>query len=361
MKNQAKNILLLTLLLVNGPVFAKCGPQQLETAESLAAQASAINDLNERALLLREALQLCARFDWWMSLGKTQGMLNNWLDAVDAFAYARDFHEPNERGELSAVKISQKATANSMLAEAYWEAGNSAYALSAVEEAKIQFEVIKRPIPPSLLQLQAKIDDSLAVSDAGTLARSIEIQRSRSSRGIGLRPKIETTTGNKENTSVDTAASVDITNMTDSADDNAVPVTFTETPSPPAANHVAPVPSQTAEAKINIQVLFDFDSDNLASEGLQSVEQMARAIEQLNLNESSVILLIGHTDSKGAEQYNQNLSERRARAVLKKLSESASIRARIKAEGRGESELRYPGDTRDVHRRNRRVELVIRN
>jgi len=47
--------------------------------------------------------------------------------------------------------------------------------------------------------------------------------------------------------------------------------------------------------------------------------------------------------------------------VLTKLSASATTRARITAEGRGESELRYPGNTRDVHRRNRRVELVIRN
>jgi len=361
MKIQTLNIVLLTLLLVNGPVFAKCGPQQLEVAESLATQASTTNNLNERALRLREALQLCTRFDWWINLGKTQGLLNNWLDAADAFMYARDFYGPNERGEFSAVNISRKALANSMLAEAYWEAGNPAYALSAVEEAKLQLEVIKRPIPPSLLQLQAKIDDALAVSDAGTLARSIEIQRSRSSRGVGVRPKIETSAGNKEHSSVAADASGDSDNVTNSSDDNTVQVAATVTPSTPAASPVASVPSQTAEAKINIQVLFDFDSDRLASEGLESVEQMARAIEQLNLTESSVVVLIGHTDSKGAAQYNQKLSERRARAVLAKLSASATTRARIKAEGRGESELRYPGDSRDVHRRNRRVELVIRN
>jgi outer membrane protein OmpA-like peptidoglycan-associated protein len=361
MNKKKINILLVILLLINGTVFAKCGPQQLETAESLAAQASEINDLNEKVLLLREALQLCSSFDWWMKLGETQGMLNYWLDAADAFAYARDFYEPNERGELSAVKISQKATANSKLAEAYWEAGNPAYALSAVEEAKIQFEVIKRPIPTSLLQLQAKIDDSLAVSDAGTLARTIEIQRSRSSRGVGLRPRVETIAASTENSSVNTVAAVDIPAATGLADDNAVPVTAAVIPSHHATNTVASAPTHTAEAKINIQVLFDFDSDRLASAGLQSVEQMARAIEQLNLNESAVIVLIGHTDSKGAEQYNQDLSERRARAVLTKLADSASIRARILAEGRGESELRYPGNTRDDHRRNRRVELVIQN
>jgi len=354
-------MLILTLLLVNGSVFAKCGPQQLDTAESLAAQASATNDLNERVLLLREALQVCTRFDWWMKLGVTQGELQNWLDAVDAFVYARDFYVPNERGELSAGQISRQAIANSMLAEAYWEAGNPAYALSAVEEAKLRFEVIKRPIPPSLLQLQARIDDALAVSDAGTLARSIDIQRSRSSRGVGLRPRIATVAVNNENSSVDTDASGDAAYETESLDNSAVPVTSALLPSTPAASPAASAPRPRTEAKINIQVLFDFDSDRLASEGLKSVGQMARAIEQLNLNASSVIVVIGHTDSTGAEQYNQKLSERRARAVLRKLSDSALIRARIKAEGRGESELRYPGESRDVHRRNRRVELVIRN
>jgi len=355
MINRAIPISVLTLLLVNGSVFAKCGPQQLESAESLAAQASAVNDLNERVLLLREALKLCTQFDWWMKLGMTQGELKHWQDAADAFVYARDFYVPNERGELSAGKISRQAIANSRLAEAYWEAGNPAYALSALEEAKLQFEVIQRPIPPSLLQLQAKIDDALAISDAGTLARSIDIQRSRSSRGVGLRPRIETVTVVNDNASVDTA------DETESVDNDAVPVTSALAPSPPAASPAASAPHSTAEAKINIQVLFDFDSDRLASEGLKSVEQMARAIEQLNLGESSVIVVIGHTDSTGAEQYNQKLSERRARAVLTRLSESAPVRARIKAEGRGESELRYPGDSRDVHRRNRRVELVIRN
>lgn len=361
MKSRARNILCVTLLLVNGPIFAKCGPQQLGSAESLVTQASTVNDLNERALLLREALQLCTRYDWWMNLGKTQGMLNNWLDAADAFMYARDFHQPNERGELSAVNISRKATANALLAEAYWEAGNPAYALSAVEEAKLQLDVIKRPIPTSLLQLQAKIDDALAVSDAGMLARSIEIQRTRSARGVGLRPTIETSAGDKEHASVNADASGNITDTANLASDSTVHVASAATPSPPAANPVAAVPSRTTEAKINIQVLFDFDSDRLANEGLQSVEQMARAIEQLDLSAASTIVLIGHTDSKGAAQYNQQLSERRARTVLTQLSASATTKASIKAEGRGESELRYPGDTPDVHRRNRRVELVIRN
>ena len=361
MKNLTGHYLLLTLLLVNGPVSAKCGPQQLGTAESLTAQASATNDLNESALLLREALQLCTRYDWWMKLGEIQGRLNNWLDAADAYMYARDFYQPNEHGELSAVNINRKADANSMLAEAYWEAGNPAFALSAVEEAKLQLEVIKRPIPSSLLQLQAKIDDSLAVSDAGTLARSIEIQRSRSSRGVGLRPKIEPPAETRQNPPVAAATSGEITDATDAAIENAVPGSSAVALATPAASPAATVPPPTTEAKINLQVLFDFDSDRLADAGLQSVEQMARAIEQLNLNESAVVVLIGHTDSKGAAQYNQKLSERRARAVLAKLAESASIRARIIAEGRGESEPRYPGNTRDVHRRNRRVELVIRN
>jgi OOP family OmpA-OmpF porin len=67
----------------------------------------------------------------------------------------------------------------------------------------------------------------------------------------------------------------------------------------------------------------------------------------------------GHADSTGPEGYNQNLSERRAKAVVKYLVDSVGIEAsRLKAVGHGEMKPAYPNDTKANRAKNRRVEFT---
>ncbi|MCL7973979.1 MAG: OmpA family protein [marine benthic group bacterium] len=73
--------------------------------------------------------------------------------------------------------------------------------------------------------------------------------------------------------------------------------------------------------------------------------------------------LRGHTDSRGAESYNQMLSEKRAQSVLDHMLEVepglAAYRDRISAVGFGETQPIASNDTDEGRQRNRRVEFHI--
>ena len=71
------------------------------------------------------------------------------------------------------------------------------------------------------------------------------------------------------------------------------------------------------------------------------------------------IKIIGHTDNVGKDAANQKLSEGRANAVLKELIERGIDKARIEAEGRGESQPIDTNDTEEGRQNNRRVEIEI--
>jgi outer membrane protein OmpA-like peptidoglycan-associated protein len=71
----------------------------------------------------------------------------------------------------------------------------------------------------------------------------------------------------------------------------------------------------------------------------------------------SVLLLIGHTDAKGSQQFNQFLSERRALAVLDHLVRTFAINpTRLRAYGRGKTSLKFPAEP--LSSKNRRVQIV---
>ena len=103
---------------------------------------------------------------------------------------------------------------------------------------------------------------------------------------------------------------------------------------------------------------FDFNRADLRPE---SRETLALIAGILFTSEDFAITISGHTDARGNRQYNQRLSERRARAVADFLIEAGLAAERFTVEGLGEA---YPLDTGNsdaAHARNRRVELGIVN
>jgi outer membrane protein OmpA-like peptidoglycan-associated protein len=64
----------------------------------------------------------------------------------------------------------------------------------------------------------------------------------------------------------------------------------------------------------------------------------------------------GHTDGKGQAAYNQQLSERRAAAVVQYLAQRGVGTERLQAQGKGFSELLKPEDP--LAAENRRVRIV---
>tara|TARA_R110002167_G_scaffold20976_6_gene76332 strand:+ start:708 stop:1382 length:675 start_codon:yes stop_codon:yes gene_type:complete len=80
----------------------------------------------------------------------------------------------------------------------------------------------------------------------------------------------------------------------------------------------------------------------------------------LNRYDQSTIDIIGHADSDGAEDYNLDLSRRRASSVAQYLVSRNVLADRLYVDGRGESDPVASNATAEGKAMNRRVEIVIR-
>jgi outer membrane protein OmpA-like peptidoglycan-associated protein len=67
----------------------------------------------------------------------------------------------------------------------------------------------------------------------------------------------------------------------------------------------------------------------------------------------------GHTDSKGSDEYNKGLSNRRAASVVNWLLKKGIDRKRLKSVGYGESQPLFDNETEEGRANNRRVEFHI--
>ena len=105
-------------------------------------------------------------------------------------------------------------------------------------------------------------------------------------------------------------------------------------------------------------VTFATDSDQLSA---QADSVLANVVEQIKKYPSGGDLTItGHTDDVADDAHNQDLSERRAKAVsgrLKKLTDLSTWKESVS--GKGESSPRVPNDTDERRQINRRVEITL--
>jgi len=131
-----------------------------------------------------------------------------------------------------------------------------------------------------------------------------------------------------------------------------------EAPPPPPPVAQAPPPPPPVKKKIVLRsVHFDFDKATLKPEAKAILDEAVQVLE----HEGSVDIIVeGHTDSVGTEQYNLGLSRRRADTVRAYLVDHGIVRSRITAEGMGESKPVASNDTADGRAQNRRVELHVK-
>jgi outer membrane protein OmpA-like peptidoglycan-associated protein len=110
--------------------------------------------------------------------------------------------------------------------------------------------------------------------------------------------------------------------------------------------------------EIAASVYFDTASDVIQTRSYELLDQVATV-----LNSATYIQLVrveGHTDDRGDDDYNLDLSQRRAASVLRYLSENGGVDAsRLESEGFGETQPIDDNDTRSGRAANRRVEFVI--
>ncbi|MBN7808550.1 OmpA family protein [Agrobacterium rosae] len=108
-------------------------------------------------------------------------------------------------------------------------------------------------------------------------------------------------------------------------------------------------------------VLFDFDKSEIRADARSALTKLAQVLSAMD---KSDVQIIGHTDAKGSDAYNDRLSERRAASVKDWLSEYG-VMSKMTTEGKGE---RFPvapnqtmsgGDDPQGRQKNRRVEFII--
>jgi outer membrane protein OmpA-like peptidoglycan-associated protein len=95
------------------------------------------------------------------------------------------------------------------------------------------------------------------------------------------------------------------------------------------------VPTQ---AKLDLTIHFDFNSDKLQDRSKPLLDNLASAMKNERLSELK-FRVEGHTDAKGTASYNEALSKRRADAVVSYLAQQGIAASRLQPEGKGFREL----------------------
>ncbi len=103
-------------------------------------------------------------------------------------------------------------------------------------------------------------------------------------------------------------------------------------------------------------ILFGFDSSTLQPEAKANISKLAVILKKYP---DTNILVTGHTDSDGSDQYNQDLSERRAKSVSDYAMLQGVNSSRLSIIGLGETEPVASNDTDYGKSQNRRVEIAI--
>jgi OOP family OmpA-OmpF porin len=118
-----------------------------------------------------------------------------------------------------------------------------------------------------------------------------------------------------------------------------------------------PTPTPVTETVVLKGVNFCFDCDKLSNEAKAILDGDAMALIKSHPN--ATFEVAGHTDSKGSDSYNQDLSRRRAGNVAAYLVSKGVAADRMKSNGYGESQPVADNATETGRAANRRVELRI--
>ncbi len=116
--------------------------------------------------------------------------------------------------------------------------------------------------------------------------------------------------------------------------------------------------SGSAEIEILKQVEFTFDSSVILPVSYPILDEVLRLLQVSP--EITLVSIEGHTDNQGKDEYNQKLSEDRARSVMNYLVNKGIEKGRLTSAGFGMSKPLLSNDTEAGQQRNRRVEFKIK-
>ena len=126
---------------------------------------------------------------------------------------------------------------------------------------------------------------------------------------------------------------------------------FTATPVPPRN-----IPIEEVDDRRWGPIYFAFNQSFIGETERKKLETLA---DYLNRNGQYVVLIEGHCDARGSDEYNRALGEKRAIAVRDYLASIGVDDSRMQTLSYGEERLEDHGDTENAHARNRRAEFVI--
>lgn len=127
---------------------------------------------------------------------------------------------------------------------------------------------------------------------------------------------------------------------------------------------IGPCPPNDLGCKLNLQpIYFDFDKSNIRPD---AEIELAKILAAMREYPELIIHIESHTDSRGNDNYNEALSERRAQSTLKWLIGKGIDRNRLTAKGYGETQLVNECSngvrcTAEEHQLNRRSMFIIKN
>lgn len=129
---------------------------------------------------------------------------------------------------------------------------------------------------------------------------------------------------------------------------------------PPVAEAAAGETTKASAAEIPAlltTIYFNYDSSTLSDE---SRDRLAGHAAYLQKNPSSRLLIEGHCDERGSDEYNLALGEKRARAAWQYLVTMGVPSGRLDVVSYGKEKPADPGHDEGAWSKNRRDEFVIR-
>jgi OmpA-OmpF porin, OOP family len=126
---------------------------------------------------------------------------------------------------------------------------------------------------------------------------------------------------------------------------------------PPQSQSQSPPLPVKERVAIFLNILFDFDKAVVKDKYYEDVKKIAHLMQEFP---DKNITIEGHTDYIGTEEYNQKLSEKRAKNVRQYMIDQFGINgSRLTAVGYGEEKPIANNDTAEGRQKNRRVEAVL--
>ena len=123
--------------------------------------------------------------------------------------------------------------------------------------------------------------------------------------------------------------------------------------------HFVDAKDKGTKSNLPARIIFEFDSAKLTKEGMTNLDTFGEALVADQLKKQEFILA-GHTDDVGSEEYNMDLSKRRASAAKEYLSKSFGIQEdRLIIEAYGEGVPLEPNSDDISRSKNRRVEFIL--